>query len=91
VIEFARKRDGKRSISIAENNHDVDTDEPDSRKKLGFSFRRLVLAVLILILSRGAIELVSDGNRPAGISVVILVSIVAGWLFLRYEESHSEE
>lgn len=69
----------------------METDRPDSETRLGFSFRRLALAVFVLLASRGAIEVVSDGNRLAGVVVVVLVSVVGGWLLLRYEaSSHGE-
>ncbi|WP_424003263.1 hypothetical protein ACOZ4I_03985 [Haloarcula salina] len=69
----------------------MSADNQDTREALGFSFRRLVLLVFILIASRGAIELISSENRLAGVGVVILVGLIAGWLVLRYEASHSEE
>ena len=69
----------------------MNADNQDSGTELGFSFRRLALLVCLLIASRGAIEFVSGGNRLIGIVVVILASIIGGWLVLLYEGSHSEE
>jgi len=61
------------------------TDETDSRKKLGFSFRRLVLVLLALFAFRGATgglrDFVVDGNWLGGIFGVIVISVIAYWLF----------
>ncbi|WP_162994050.1 hypothetical protein [Halalkalicoccus subterraneus] len=68
------------------------TDQPGSGKKLGFSFRRLALVLLVLFAFRGATggirEFVVDGNWLAGIFGVIVVSVIAYWLFNLY---HSGE
>ena len=44
----------------------METDQADSGKKLGFSFRRLALVLLVLLAFRGATggirEFVVDGN-----------------------------
>ena len=69
----------------------MDTDTPDSGARLGFSLRRFALAVFALLASRGAIEVVSGGNRLAGVVAIILVSVIGGWLLLRYEDSYHEE
>ncbi|MBV0900729.1 hypothetical protein [Haloarcula salina] len=69
----------------------MSADKQDSRRELGFSVRRFVLLVVLLIASRGAVAFVFNGNRLAGVLVVILVSILVGWLFLRYEDSRSGE
>lgn len=66
----------------------MDTDTPDSGTGLGFYLRRFALVVFILLASRGAIEVVSGRNRPIGVVVVILVSIIGGWLLLRYEAAY---
>ena len=70
----------------------MDSGKPNSGTALGFSFRRLVLVLLVLIAFRGATggirELVTDGNWIAGILGVIIVSIIGYWLFNLY---HSEE
>lgn len=66
----------------------MDTDRPNSGKELGFSFRRLALALLILVAFRGAIggigEYVSDGNWLAGIFGIIIASVLAYWIFDLY-------
>jgi hypothetical protein len=66
----------------------VDADKPNSRKKLGFSLRRLALVLLALFAFRGATggigEFVVDGNWLAGVFGVIVVSVIAYWLFNLY-------
>jgi len=66
----------------------VTTDKPDSGKKLGFSFRRLALVLLILFAFRGAMggirEFVVNGNWLAGIFGVIIISVIAYWIFNLY-------
>ena len=70
----------------------MDIDEPNSGTELDFSFRRLVLVLLVLIAFRGATggirELVTDGDWLAGILGVIISSVIAYWLFNLY---HSGE
>jgi hypothetical protein len=70
----------------------VEIDQRDSGKKLGFSFRRLALVLLVLFAFRGATggirEFVVGGNWLAGIFGVIVVSVIAYWLFNLY---HSGE
>jgi hypothetical protein len=74
--------------------YNVDTDKSDSGTELGFSFRRLALILLILLAFRGAMggirEFVVNGNWLAGILGVIVVSVIAYWLFNLYVGSHSE-
>jgi hypothetical protein len=66
----------------------VDADKPNSRKKLGFSLRRLALVLLVLFAFRAATggirEFVVDGNWLAGVVGVIVVSVIAYWLFNLY-------
>ena len=70
----------------------VGTDEPDSGKNLGFSFRRLGLVLLALFAFRAATggirDFVVDGNWLAGVFGVIVVSVIAYWLLNLY---HSAE
>jgi hypothetical protein len=70
----------------------VGTDQADSGKNLGFSFRRSALVLLALFAFRGATEgirdFVVDGNWLAGIFGVIIISLIAYWLFNLY---HSGE
>lgn len=69
-------------------SYNVETDQSDSGKKLGFSFRRLALALFVLFAFRGATggirEFVVDGNWLAGIFGVIVVSVIVYWLFNLY-------
>jgi len=69
----------------------MSADNQESRRELGFSVRRFVLLVFLLIASRGAISFVSNGNRLASVLVIVLVTIIAGWLVLRYEDARSGE
>jgi len=71
----------------------MDADSSDARSNLGVSFRRVALAVLLLLVVRGAYagvyEFVSGGNWLAAVGVVVLASILLLWLFYRYVESRS--
>jgi hypothetical protein len=69
----------------------MSTDNQESETGIGFYLRRFTLLVVLLLASRGAIEVVSGGNRLAGVLVIIAVSIVGGWLLLRYEDSYFGE
>lgn len=69
----------------------MSTDNQESGTGIGFYLRRFTLLVVLLLASRGTIEVVSGGNRLAGVLVIIAVSIVGGWLLLRYEDSYYEE
>ncbi|WP_323173620.1 hypothetical protein [Natrialba sp. PRR66] len=73
----------------------MDTDNLNSGKELGFSFRRLALVLFILLAFRGAMggirEFVVNGNWLAGIFGAIVVSVIAYWIFNLYVGSHSEE
>lgn len=66
----------------------MDADKPNSGKNLGFSLRRLALVLLALFAFRAATggirEFVVDGNWLAGIFGVIVVSVIAYWLFNLY-------
>ena len=73
----------------------METDKPNSGKKLGFSFRRLALVLLVLFAFRGATggirEFVINKNWLAGIFGIIIVSAIAYWLFNLYVGSYSTE
>jgi hypothetical protein len=66
----------------------VDADKPNLRTKLGFSLRRLALVLLVLFAFRAATggirEFVVDGDWLAGVFGVIVVSVIAYWLFNLY-------
>lgn len=70
----------------------METDNLDSGKKLGFSFRRLALVLLVLFAFRGATggirEFVVTGNWLAGLFGAIIISVLAYWIFNLY---HSEK
>ena len=76
-------------------SYNVETDQSDSGKKLGFSFRRLALVLLVLFAFRGATggirEFVINKNWLAGIFGIIIVSTIAYWLFNLYVGSYSTE
>jgi len=92
VLHTGREWSEERTIEIEVKTYNMNSDKANSRTELGFSFRRLALVLLALIAFRGAIggirEFVTDGNWLAGILGVIIVSIIAYWLFNLY---HSEE
>lgn len=76
----------------------MSTDTSDSERGLGVYLRHLGVAVFLfvaLVASRGVIgglyEYTSDVNWLAGVLVLVVVSTIPLWLFLRYESSHSEE
>jgi hypothetical protein len=66
----------------------MSTGNQDSGKKLGCSFRRLALVLLILFAFRGATggirEFVVNGNWLAGIFGIAVVSIISYWIFDLY-------
>lgn len=73
----------------------MDADSSDSGTKLGFSVRRLALAVFLLLVFRGAVggayELLSGTSWLAAVVVVVLASFLPLWLFYRYAGSRTAE
>lgn len=71
----------------------MNTDSHDFGKGLGFYFRRLALVLLVLFAFRGATggirEFVVNGNWLAGSFGVIVVSVIAYWLFNLYVGSYN--
>ena len=94
VLSNLQTEQGRNYSDIGKTVYNVDTDKSDSGTELGFSFRRLALILLILLAFRGAMggirEFVVNGNWLAGILGVIVVSVIAYWLFNLYVGSHSE-
>jgi len=72
----------------------MSTDSHDSGKGLGFYFRRLALVLLVLFAFRGATggirEFVVNGNWLAGSFGVIVVSVIAYWIFNLCVGSYNE-
>ena len=67
----------------------MDADKSNSRKQRGFSLRRLALVLLVLFIFRAATggirEFVVDENWLAGGVGVVVVSVIAYWLFNLYD------
>jgi len=72
----------------------MDTDNPTTRKGLGFVFV-FALLVLLLLATRGIMGSVyghlSNVSVAAGIVFLILVSIIPFWVVLRYFDSRDPE
>ncbi|WP_324666012.1 hypothetical protein [Haloarcula sediminis] len=72
----------------------MDTAASDSETGLGFSVRRLALALFVLLAFRGAMggirEFVVHGNWLAGIVGAIVITAISYRLFNLYVGSQSE-